>query len=175
MSSVPTRNEIDEEYKWDLSSLYVDNEDWEGSYENAESLIDEVSDYEGRSTEDAATLLETMERYEDLMRTVSNVASYARMRRDEDTTEDRYQAMAARSQSLSSEASSAASFIEPEIQEAGRDRYERVRSKKREDETFSEAIDRLTSGAWLLDLEGTLTDEEADDVREAIDKSREAA
>ena len=54
------------------------------------------------------------------------------------------------------------------------DVYERVRSKKREDETFSEAIDRLTSGASLLDLEGTLTDEEADDVREAIDKSREA-
>ena len=126
MSSVPTRDEIDEEYKWDLSSLYADDEDWEGSYENAERLIDEVSDYEGRSTEDAATLLETMEKYEDLMRTVSNVASYARMRRDEDTTEDRYQAMAARAQSLSSEASSAASFIEPEIQEAGRDRIEEM-------------------------------------------------
>ena len=52
--------------------------------------------------------------------------------------------------------------------------YEHVRSQKRDDETFSEAIDRLTGGASLLDLEGTLEDEEAEDVREAIEKSREA-
>jgi predicted CopG family antitoxin len=54
------------------------------------------------------------------------------------------------------------------------DVYERVRSQKREDETFSEAIDRLTGGSSLLDLEGTLDDEEADDVREAIEESRAA-
>ena len=49
-----------------------------------------------------------------------------------------------------------------------------MRSQKREDETFSEAIDRLTGGASLLDLEGTLGDEEADAVREAIEGSRVA-
>jgi predicted CopG family antitoxin len=54
------------------------------------------------------------------------------------------------------------------------DVYERVRSQKRDDETFSEAIDRLTGGSSLLDLEGTLSDEEADDLREAIEESREA-
>jgi predicted CopG family antitoxin len=54
------------------------------------------------------------------------------------------------------------------------DVYERVRSQKREDETFSEAIDRLTGGSSLLDLEGTLDDEEAEDVREAIEESRAA-
>jgi predicted CopG family antitoxin len=54
------------------------------------------------------------------------------------------------------------------------DVYERVRSQKREDETFSEAIDRLTGGSSLLDLEGTLNDEEAEDVREAIEESRAA-
>jgi predicted CopG family antitoxin len=51
--------------------------------------------------------------------------------------------------------------------------YERVRSQKRADETFSEAIDRLTGGASLLDLEGTLDDEEAEDLREAIEESRD--
>jgi predicted CopG family antitoxin len=54
------------------------------------------------------------------------------------------------------------------------DVYERVRSQKRDDETFSEAIDRLTGGASLLDLEETLDDEETEDVREAIEESREA-
>ena len=54
------------------------------------------------------------------------------------------------------------------------DVYERVRSQKREDETFSEAIDRLTDGSSLLELEGTLDDGEADSVREAIEESRGA-
>ena len=54
------------------------------------------------------------------------------------------------------------------------DVYERIRSQKREDETFSEAIDRLTGGTSLLELEGTLSDEEADAARDAIAESREA-
>jgi len=116
MSSVPARSDIDEAYKWDLDSLYASDEDWEAAYEDAEELIEDLSAYEGRATEDAATLLKTLETYEELMRTVSNVAAYARMRRDEDTTDDTYQALTARSQSLSSEASSAASFLEPELQ-----------------------------------------------------------
>lgn len=32
------------------------------------------------------------------------------------------------------------------------DVYERIKSKKRDDETFSEAIDRLTGGYTLLDF-----------------------
>jgi len=54
------------------------------------------------------------------------------------------------------------------------DVYERVRSQKRDDETFSEAIDRLTTDASLLDLEGTLDDEGAKGVRGAIEESRNA-
>ncbi|KAA9399038.1 oligoendopeptidase F [Haloarcula sp. CBA1130] len=124
MSSVPARSDIDEAYKWDLDSLYASDEDWEAAYEEAEALIEDLSAYEGRATEDAATLLETLETYEELMRTVSNVAAYARMRRDEDTTDDTYQALTARSQSLSSEASSAASFLDPELQDLDYDDIE---------------------------------------------------
>jgi len=124
MSSVPARSDIDEAYKWDLDSLYASDEDWEAAYEEAEELIEDLSAYEGRATEDAATLLATLETYEELMRTVSNVAAYARMRRDEDTTDDTYQALTARSQSLSSEASSAASFLDPELQDLDYDDIE---------------------------------------------------
>jgi oligoendopeptidase F len=116
MSSVPERSEIAAEHKWDLESLFADDEAWEAAYESAEELVADLESYEGRATDDAATLLETLETYEELMRTVANVASYAQMRKDEDTTRDRYQALTARSQSLSSDASSAASFLEPALQ-----------------------------------------------------------
>jgi len=116
MSSVRDRDSLDEEYLWDLESLFADDDDWEAAYDAAESLIEDVAAYEGRATESGDLLVETLETHEDLMRTVENVASYARMRRDEDTREDTYQAMTGRAQSLGADASSAASFIEPEIQ-----------------------------------------------------------
>lgn len=51
------------------------------------------------------------------------------------------------------------------------DVYERVKSEKRPNETFSEAIDRLTDGASLLDLVGILSDEDAAAFRTAIAES----
>ena len=141
MSSVPGRSDIDEQYKWDLSSLYADDEDWEKAYEQAEELIQDISAYEGRTTDDAATLKETIETYEDLMRTVSNVAAYARMRKDEDTTDDKYQALTARSRSLHSEASSAASFLEPEIQDLEQDDIEEMVEAEPELETYEHYFD----------------------------------
>jgi oligoendopeptidase F len=124
MSSVPERSDVDEQYKWDLESLYASDEEWEAAFEDAEALTEDLAAYEGRTTESAATLLETLETYETLMRTVSNVGAYARMRRDEDTTDSHYQALTARSQSLSSQASSASSFLEPELQELTRSEVE---------------------------------------------------
>lgn len=47
--------------------------------------------------------------------------------------------------------------------------YEMVEAHKREDETFSEAIERLIGGPSLVELAGILSDEEAEGFREAID------
>ena len=121
MSSVPERDDVDTEYKWDLQSLFDSDEQWESAYEEVENRLDELRAFEGQATEDADTLLSLFGTYEDVMRTVANVTAYARMRKDEDTRDGERQAMATRAQSLSSEASSATSFIEPEIQDLERE------------------------------------------------------
>ncbi len=124
MSSVPERGDVDEEYKWDIDSLYDSDEAWQTAFEEATERLDDIRAYEGRAVESAATVRELLETYESVMRQVANVAAYARMRRDEDTRDDEAQAMATRAQSLTSEASSAASFIEPELQELDRGEFE---------------------------------------------------
>jgi predicted CopG family antitoxin len=53
--------------------------------------------------------------------------------------------------------------------------YERIAARKRDDETFSEAIDRLIQGPSLLDLAGVFDQEEAEDLRAAIERSEAAA
>lgn len=52
--------------------------------------------------------------------------------------------------------------------------YERIEAERREGESLSEAYDRLAGEASLLDLVGTLTDEEAEEMKEAIEASRRA-
>jgi oligoendopeptidase F len=120
-ADVPERSEVAEQYKWDLDSLFADDEAWEAAYEAVEERLDDLAAYEGRVTEDAGTLQAVLETREEIMREVENVSAYARMRRDEDTTDQQYQALTARAQSLSADASSAASFVEPELQECTRE------------------------------------------------------
>jgi oligoendopeptidase F len=124
MSSVPERGDVAEEYTWDLTDLYADDDEWEAAFESVEERLSELSAYEDRVTEDAETLQAVLELREAVNRRVENVAAYARMRRDEDTTAQTYQAFWARAQSLSADAASAASFIEPELQSVDRDRID---------------------------------------------------
>jgi predicted CopG family antitoxin len=55
------------------------------------------------------------------------------------------------------------------------DVYERLKSKKRDDETFSEAVDRLMGDWSLLDLAGTATEAETARHRELLEASDETA
>ena len=116
MSSVPERSEIDESYKWDLESIFEDDEAWEAAYETVADRLDELRAYEGRVTEGPETLLELLELREAVFRQLARVTTYPRLRSAEDTRDQEYQAMAARASSLRSEASSATSYFEPELQ-----------------------------------------------------------
>lgn len=117
MSSVPERSDIDTAHTWDLESIYETDEAWEADVERARDLVETVASYEGRVGESPETLVALLEYDEQLSRTVETVMSYAYMRRDEDTRRDTYQAMYSTARSLSAEAESASSFLEPELQQ----------------------------------------------------------
>jgi oligopeptidase F. Metallo peptidase. MEROPS family M03B len=161
MSSVSERGDIEEEYKWELGSLFASDDDWEQAYEEAQSRLDELRAFEGRATADAETLLELFEVHESVMRAVDNVSAYARMRRDEDTRDDEAQAMATRSQSLSSAAGSAASFIEPELQELDRDELEAMMDAEpalREYEHYVDDVLRMKPHTRSPEIESLLAE-----------------
>ncbi|NUB89662.1 oligoendopeptidase F [Haloterrigena sp. SYSU A121-1] len=141
MSSVPERSEVDEEYTWDLESIYATDDDWEAAYEAVAERVDELAAYEGQVTDDAETLRDVLELRDEIMREVSTVAAYARMRRDEDTTNQQYQALTARAQSLGADAQSAASFIDPEIQELTREEFDAMVDEVPALETYDHYVD----------------------------------
>ncbi|GGN06790.1 oligoendopeptidase F [Halarchaeum nitratireducens] len=126
MSTVPEREEIDAADKWDLESVYDSVEAWEDDFEAAKAGIEELREYEGRVAGDGETLLEFLEAYEDVARTVSTLSAYARMRADEDTRDQEAQALKSRGSALASKLSSATSFLEPELQSLDRDELDRM-------------------------------------------------
>ena len=121
MSSVPERSEIAAEYKWDLDSIYTSDEEWEAAFAAVKERVPELREFEGQVTEDGETLLAVLELEEEVMRELSKVVSYANLRSAEDTRNQEFQALSARAQSLSAEASSAASYVEPELQALSRE------------------------------------------------------
>ncbi|ELZ22956.1 oligoendopeptidase F [Natrinema limicola] len=161
MSSVPDRSEVDEEYTWDLESIYATDDDWEAAYEAVAERVDDLASYEGQTTDDAETLLEVLELRDEIMREVSTVAAYARMRRDEDTTDQHYQALTARAQSLAADAQSAASFIDPEIQELTREEFDEMVEAESDLETYDHYIDdvlRMKPHTRSAEVEALLAD-----------------
>ncbi|WP_415379969.1 oligoendopeptidase F [Halosimplex sp. TS25] len=161
MSSVPERSDIDEEYKWELESLFADDDEWEEAFNAVEERLDDLRSFEGRSTEDPETLQATLETYEEIMRDVANVAAYARMRRDEDTAASHYQALTSRAQSLSSRASSAASFLEPEIQSLDREIVEAYVDENSDLEVYEHYFDdvlRMKPHTRSAEIENLLAD-----------------
>ena len=161
MSSVPDRSEVDEDYTWDLESIYATDDDWEAAYEAVAERVADLDAYEGQTTDDAETLLEVLELRDEIMREVSTVAAYARMRRDEDTTDQHYQALTARAQSLAADAQSAASFIDPEIQELTREEFDEMVEAESDLETYDHYIDdvlRMKPHTRSAEVEALLAD-----------------
>jgi oligoendopeptidase F len=161
MSSVPERSEIDDAYTWDLTDLFADDGAWEETYAETEERIEELSAYEGRVTESAATLEAVLGLRESIMRDVSNLSAYARMRKDEDTTDQTYQALAARGRSLAADASSAASYIEPELQELDRETVAGLIEENPALETYEHYFDdtlRMKPHTRSAEIEAILAD-----------------
>ena len=125
MSTVPERSEIAEQHKWALGSIFESDDAWAEHFETISGRIEELAAYEGRVTESPETLLELLELREEIMREVAQLSVYANLRSSEDTRNQEYQALSGKAEALSSEASSATSYIEPEIQELTEDDIER--------------------------------------------------
>jgi len=51
------------------------------------------------------------------------------------------------------------------------DVYERIKANKRDDESFSDAIERLIGGRSLRDLRGVFDEDQVNEMRDAIERA----
>ncbi|WP_188975550.1 oligoendopeptidase F [Halocalculus aciditolerans] len=160
-SGVPERGEIESEYKWDLESIYGSDEEWEAAFDAVQERLSELEAYEGEAVADGETLLELLRLRDEIMREVSTVSAYARMRSDEDTRDQEYQGMSARASALASEASAAASFIEPEVQSLDADALDAMVEETEGLEEYDHYLDdvlRMKAHTRSAEVEELLSD-----------------
>ena len=133
---VQERSEIEDEYKWNLEEMFQSKDEWETEFEEVSEKINEFEKFQGKVTESGETLLEVLKLRENVKRKIKNLTSFAQMRSDQDTRDQDYQAMKSKASTLSSEFSSAVSFIEPEIQDAGEERINKLIEENEELEVY---------------------------------------
>jgi oligoendopeptidase F len=101
--------------KWAIEEMYPDEGLWEEDYQRAAADAKAFSRYSGRLSESAGLLLEALRAHDALWRLAEHAYVYARMRRDEDNTASKYQAMADRVHTLLATVSAATAFFTPEL------------------------------------------------------------
>ena len=73
MEKEKLRNEIDDKYKWDLSSFYKNNEEVEKDIEKVKLLNDKLIGFKGNILKDSKTLSDFYETYIDYDNTTTNL------------------------------------------------------------------------------------------------------
>jgi oligoendopeptidase F len=114
-NTLPKRDEIDEKYKWKLEDIYPDEEIWEADFKRAQQYNTEIVKYKGTLSESAEQLLGCLNLCDEMMALNDKLYVYARMRRDEDNSNPKYQGLTDRIASLGTETYASISFIIPEI------------------------------------------------------------
>jgi len=121
IAALPTREEIDENYKWNLSDIYTSDGDWEQDFEWIENNLSGYSQYIGKLNTGSETLLSCLKFDDSIGIKTERLYLYAMLAKDGDMRVNKYQGMDDRIKSLYAKVSAESSFIKPELLEINDD------------------------------------------------------
>lgn len=143
VTTVQTRNDVPGEYKWNLEAVYAEDTLWEHDLEAVAPLLEKTVAFKGRLGESAAILLEALQARDQLFESMERIFAYARMRRDEDTTNSHYQALEDRARSHGTRVSEALAFFSPELLEVGEEKVDRFMEEHKPLRLYRQQFDEL--------------------------------
>ncbi|MEA2031282.1 MAG: oligoendopeptidase F [candidate division Zixibacteria bacterium] len=113
--TVPTREGIENKYKWNLTDLFPSDDSWEEGVKQVEEIISRASDFTNKLASSPQILYECLEIRTELNILTAKLFQYAKLNQDLDNRVSKYQAMTDRAATLLSRAGAAFSFVEPEL------------------------------------------------------------
>ena len=116
MNKIPARKDVPESDKWNLTSIFKSDSDWEEALKNLPEFTKKVTAFKGRLGESSETFLQALKALEKADLEIENVVHYASLQHeadeDDSSCSDRY----GRAIMAYTAASTELSFIDPEIQ-----------------------------------------------------------
>ena len=110
------RSEMDPAYQWNISAMFSDESGLDGQLQEITAQASAYAEkYSGHLTDDGKTLYEAYAEKDEIWRRLEKIYVYAHMKRDEDNSVARYQALADQCMSVIAAVSAAMSFFSPEL------------------------------------------------------------
>ena len=114
-NTIPERKDVPESDKWNLSTLYKSDSDWETDLALIPSLAEKVVSYKGKLGESSDSLLGALKSNEQLEKVIETVYTYASLRHTADESDSAGQNMEGRVMMAYTQAESETSFFSPEL------------------------------------------------------------
>ena len=111
----PTRADIPESDKWDLTHLFADVSKWQEDFASLQREYPKLEQFKGRVGQSAQTLVGVLEFDKALEQKTERVYHYAALQVAEDSTNNEYLTRIGRVQNLITKIGEAAAFVVPEI------------------------------------------------------------
>lgn len=115
MKTLDKRSNIDNKYKWDLTSMISDTNEFNKIKEEIENLTKKMETYKGKITSSSNNLLAFLKLDEELDRKVSLIYTWAHMQCDSDTTDVESQKLKMQAEKINDQISDRLSFVSSEI------------------------------------------------------------
>jgi oligoendopeptidase F len=116
-ADVPTRDEIADQYKWDLSRIYADVDAWEADFARAEREIAALAERKTDAFESADELLATLKLRDEVRWLVDKLVVYSHQLSDQDTRIAAHLALKNRAVGLMVAYGEATAWLEPTLQQ----------------------------------------------------------
>tara|TARA_Y100000588_G_scaffold85773_1_gene91089 strand:+ start:6052 stop:7929 length:1878 start_codon:yes stop_codon:yes gene_type:complete len=146
--------EGDPAYIWDLTELYPNDDAWNEAREGVLGELDDLKNRKGTLGISATRFYETLKLVSDLTRTSGRIYAYASLRADEDLRIAANQEKRQLALQMYSQLTEAASWIDPEILQIGKDKVESFEKKESRLTPFAHQLDNVLRNAlYILDDE----------------------
>ena len=119
------RSEIEEKYKWDLTTIYKNEDDFKSDLAKAKKEIYKVTCYKDKFLKSSKDFLEFMTYDEKIDRLTSKLYYYAHLNYDSDTSSDKYKKMLNEVRDICIKYSELSSFVVPDMLKADYSLYEK--------------------------------------------------
>ena len=137
------RNEIEEKYTWDLSTIFPTDEAFEAELAQVSEEVNKAAGLAGHLLDSADSLLTTTEIQLDLMRRIEKLYSYAHMKNDQDTRVAKYQEYQAKGMTLYSDFGQSFAFYEPEFMAITEEQYQAFLAEQPALQLYQHYFDKL--------------------------------